>query len=72
MIYARVRARARIRPVSRILKLMDHYLLSGLFGLVIALWTIVAVKYESGYLAAENRPVEDETETESQDVDNER
>jgi len=51
---------------------MDHYLLSGLFALVIALWTIVAVKWESGYLAAENRPVEDETETESQDVDNER
>ena len=52
--------------------LMDHYLLSGLFALVITLWIIVAVKCESVCRSAADGPTDDETETANQDVDNEQ
>ena len=65
------RARARIRAVSRILEFMDHYLISGLFALVIALWVIVAVKRESACGPIAARPTKEEPETAKQDVDKE-
>ncbi len=50
---------------------MDHYLFNGLFALVIALWTIVAVKHESACRATANRLAKDEIETVEQNGDDE-
>ena len=50
---------------------MDHYLLSGLFALVIALWVIVAVKRESVCGPMAGGSTEDETETAEQNVGDE-
>jgi hypothetical protein len=50
---------------------MDRYLFSGLFVLVIALWTIVAVKREGVCRLTTNGSAKDEIETVNQNGDDE-